>query len=178
MYTKVSVYTCAKSVFVVSKINANAFLTCPIQLREATPNTLDSCMPMKNFSNCTHYCWNTKSFLSTFFLGVLHHVCVVHKFADLKLVFIREVLDRRLPEREYLNVTSWSDVTVQPQKLCSQVCLQRLNFFLSAWRHFIQQWVMSHVQNPGQRGNLNLPIIFLKYLSLCHTSGGKSFGYW
>ena len=41
-------------------------------------------------------------------------------------------LDRRLPERELLNVTSWPHVRGQPQNLCSQVCFQRLNLSLNA----------------------------------------------
>ena len=44
----------------------------------------------------------------------------------------REVLDRRLPERERLNVTSWPHVRGQPQNLCFQVCFERLNFRLNA----------------------------------------------
>ena len=63
-------------------------------------------------------------------------------------------LDRRLPERERLNVTTWSDVRGQPQKPSFQVCLQRLYFSLNAWRRTTQELVMSHVQNPRQRGNL------------------------
>ena len=41
-------------------------------------------------------------------------------------------LDRRLPERKRLNVTSWPHVRGQPQKLCFQVCFQRLNLSLNA----------------------------------------------
>ena len=41
-------------------------------------------------------------------------------------------LDIRLPEHERLNMTSWLNVRGQPQKLCFQVCFQRLNFSLNA----------------------------------------------
>ena len=41
-------------------------------------------------------------------------------------------LDRCLPERECLNVTSWPHVRGQPQKLSFQVCFERLNFGLNA----------------------------------------------
>ena len=68
-------------------------------------------------------------------------------------------LDRRLPEHERLNVASWPHFRGQPENACSQVCFQRLNFILNAWRHIAQELVMSCVQNPSTRGNLNLPII-------------------
>ena len=68
-------------------------------------------------------------------------------------------LDRRLPERERLNMTSWPHVRGQPQKLWFQVRFQRLNFSLNAWRHITQERVMSRVQNSRQLGNLNLPIV-------------------
>ena len=41
-------------------------------------------------------------------------------------------LDKHLPERECMNMLSWSHVRGQPQKLCIQVGLQRLNFILNA----------------------------------------------
>ena len=54
----------------------------------------------------------------------------------------------------------------QPQNLCFQVCFQRLNFNLNAWRHITHELVMSRVQNLRQRGNLNLPIEGHKFASV------------
>ena len=120
---------------VLNLFNTNAFLTCPIQLREGTPNTLDSCMPMKNFSNCTHYCWNTKSFLSIFFPRSTRLCMCSPQICRSQTSFYWGGLDRLLPGSERLNVTSWSDVRGNSQKLSSQVCFQRLNFILNAWFH-------------------------------------------
>ena len=64
-------------------------------------------------------------------------------------------------------MTSWLHVRGQPQKLCFQVCFQRLDFSLNAWSHITQELVMSRVQNSLQRGNLNLPIIQLRFHSVC-----------
>ena len=49
-----------------------------------------------------------------------------------KFVIYKGGLDRRLRERERLNMTSWLHVRGQPQKLCFQVCFQRLNLNLNA----------------------------------------------
>ena len=59
----------------------------------------------------------------------------------------------------YLNVNVWMWHQGQPQKLCFQVCFQRLNFSSNAWRHITQELVMSRVQNSRQHRNLNLPSI-------------------
>ena len=68
---------------------------------------------------------------------------------------------RRLPERERLNVTSWPHVRGQLQKLCFQVCFYCLNFSLNALRQITQWLMMSRIQNPRQRGNLNLLIQYI-----------------
>ena len=49
-------------------------------------------------------------------------------------------------------------------------CVQRLNFSLNAWRHIAHELVMSHVQSPCQRGNLNLPNIGIIQYSQISTS--------
>ena len=67
----------------------------------------------------------------------------------------------------------------KPQKLCFQVCLQRLNFTLKAWGHTT---VMSRFQNSRQSGNLNLPNILLvintmvpSIIQTLSTGRGKGF---
>ena len=50
-----------------------------------------------------------------------------------------DTIDVYLIDRERLNVTSWSHIRGQSQKLCSQVCLQCLNFILNASRHITQE---------------------------------------
>ena len=68
-------------------------------------------------------------------------------------------LDRRIPEREHLNVTPCSHLGGKSQKLTFKVCLQTSERHRwNAWRHITQNLVMSRFQNQRQRGNLNLPI--------------------
>ena len=55
-----------------------------------------------------------------------------HVATNSEFVKYKGGLDRRLPERERLNMTSWLHVRGQPQKLCFQVCFQRLNLNLNA----------------------------------------------
>ena len=66
-------------------------------------------------------------------------------------------------------MTSWSHVRGQPVGLCFQVCLKRLDLSLNARRHISQKLVMSRIQNPHQRGNLNLPIIKPRCFFISHS---------
>ena len=61
-------------------------------------------------------------------------------------------LDRRLPERERLNVVSYSHVRGKPQKLTFQGFLLMSELHLNLWRHIAQKLVMPYVQNPVNVG--------------------------
>ena len=80
----------------------------------------------------------------------------------------RGALHRHLPESTpCLNVNAWMwrrghVLGVKSQAITFQVCLQRLKFTLNTCHHTTLKLVMSGVQSPRQRGNLNLPYI-LKY---------------
>ena len=63
-------------------------------------------------------------------------------------------------------MTSLSHVRGQPVRLCFQVCLWCLNFSLNKCCHITNELVMSRVQIPRQRGNINFPNICMINFSI------------